>query len=265
LPATGNHERFTQSLQLGVDVLQVLFTSDRNGKWEIFHQSIGSDNARPIVTPPSWAVPTEGLFTGIAGGALGAQTSPDGRWILYFANPDGKSTLLMKAPLAGGAPERVHEASPGATLGCSKLMGGSCVIAERTPDQKTIVFSALDPEGGRGRELARVDADPAPHPWALSQDGSAIAVHSERSNHFDLISTKTGRRTFLDASGWPAVGPVSWTSRGDGLFVSVLRGPDALIVQVDLNANARVIWRQTGDYGLTAMPSPDSRLLALMR
>ena len=179
------------------DSKAVLFTSDRNGKWQIFRQSIGADNARPVISPPSWLVPTEGFFTGIAGGALGAQTSPDGRWVLYFANPDAHSVVLMRVPIEGGANERVTPASIGATLGCSKVTGRSCVIAERSPEQNEIVFSALNPLTGRGHELVRIAAGPEPHPWALSQDGSSIAVHAERSNHFDLLSTATGRPEFV--------------------------------------------------------------------
>jgi hypothetical protein len=202
----------------------------------------------------------------------GLHWSRDGRHVTY-GDCDKNACAIVSRDLAGShpillgswPPEQVTGVSSGTTLACSKLIGGSCVIAERTPDQAEIVFSALNPVSERGRELARISAGPEPHPWALSQDGTAIAVHADRSNHFDLISIKTGRRKSLELQGWSALGPVSWSAHGDGLFVSALSGPDALIVYIGLNGKARVIWRQTGDFGLTAVPSPDSRLLAVTR
>src|SRR5262249_46506907 len=160
---------------------------------------------------------------------------------------------------AGGAPERITETSVGATLGCSKVPSGFCVIAERPPDQKGIVFTSVNPVSGRGPELARITAGPEPHPWALSHDGSVIAVHSERGDYFELISTKTNRRSSLEVSGGSLLGPVSWSARADGLFVSALSGPDALIVYAGLNGKTRAIWRESGDYGLIGVPSPDGR------
>ena len=136
-------------------------------------------------------------------------------------------------------------------------------MAERTPDQTEMVFTAVNPLRGRGDELARIKTGAEPHPWALSQDGSSIAVHANRNNHFDLISTKTGDRKSLDLEGSSPLGPIAWSARGDGLFVSAIRGPDALIVYAGLNGTTRVIYRQTGDFGLVGIPSPDARLLAV--
>jgi hypothetical protein len=249
------------------DSRTVLFTSDRNEKWQLFRQSVGSYNAEPLAgTEPFGAQMStvEGRHV-IEDGALGARTSPDSRWVLYLTTADANVTEVMRVPLSGGTPERIASASPGATLSCSKTEQGSCVIAERTPDRKEIVFSALNPISGRGAALARIAATPELHPWALSPDGSMIAIHGERSGHFDLIATKTGRRTSLEVHVGSMLGPVSWSPRGDGLFVSALSGPEALIVSVGLNGTTRVIWREPGDFGLIGVPSPDGRLLAVTR
>jgi serine/threonine protein kinase len=245
----------------------VLFTSDTNGKWRLFRQSVGSHDAEPLAGAEPFGAQMstlEGRHL-IEDGALGARTSPDGRWVLYLTTLDAKLAEVMRVPLSGGSPERVTSTASGATLSCSRTEQGSCVIAERTPDQKEIVFSALNPMSGRGPALARIAATPELHPWALSPDGSTIALHGERSNHFDLIATKTGRRTSLEVGVGSMLGPISWSPRGDELFVSALSGLEALIVSVGLNGTTRVIWREPGDFGLVGVPSPDGRLLAVTR
>ncbi len=249
------------------DSKTVLFTSDKNGKWQLFRQSVGLYDAQPLAGGEPFAAQMSTVEARhlIADGALGARTSPDGRWVLYLTNTDAKLAEVMRVPFSGGMPERVAAASSGATLSCSKTEQGSCVIAERTPDQKEIVFSELNPTSGRGPALARIAVSPELHPWALSPDGSTIALHGERSNHFDLIGTKTERRSSLEVHAGSMLGPVSWSPRGNGLFVSALSGPDALIVFLGLNGTTRVIWREPGDFGLVGVPSPDGRLLAVTR
>jgi serine/threonine protein kinase/Tol biopolymer transport system component len=258
------------------DSKAVLFSSDhRYGKWEIFYQLVGADNPRTVITGPA----AVGLSLTTVWGT-GTRMSPDDRWILYFVNapsdPVRKSQVLMRVPVSGGLPERVAEAGRAATLGCSKVIGGSCVIEERTPDQREVVFTALNPLNGRGRELARIATASLPnegvcglddvcYPWALSRDGGTIAVHGHRSNYFELISTRTGRTNSLDVHGWPVLDWVSWSPSGDSLYVSAVSNRDAMVLHVGLNGNTRVLWREKGDFGLSAVPSPDSRLLALMR
>jgi hypothetical protein len=255
-------EGWNSFLDWTADSKAVLFTSDRNGTWEIFRQRVGESEAQRIIRPPSWAIPIVGFFAGIAGGIRGVQASPDGRWILYLANPDQKSVALMRVPVHGGMPEHVADVAAETTISCAKATTNFCTIAERAPGRDDIVFTAINPAFGRGTELARINLGPEPYGWALSEDGSKIAVHSERSSHFDLLSTTTGERGSLNAGNWSFAGPVSWNAHGDGLFASALSGPDAVALDIGLNGQTRVIWREAGDFGLTAAPSPDGRLVA---
>jgi Tol biopolymer transport system component len=268
-------EGWNNFLDWTADSKGVLFASDRNGKWQIFLQSVGAEDARPLVAGQA----ALGLsLTAVWG--TGAKLSPDDRWLLYFVNDDhdpvAKTQVLMRVPVGGGVAERIADAGRAATLACSKVKGGSCVIEERTPDQKDIVFTAVNPLSGRGREIDRIATASLPnesvcgpddvcYPWALSPDGGTIAVHGHRSNHFELISTKTGRTSSLDAHGWHVLDGVSWSSSGDSLYVPAIRGGDALLLYVGLNGETRVVLRVTGTLLTTAFPSPDSRLLAVMR
>jgi hypothetical protein len=182
----------------------------------------------------------------------------------------------MRVPVAGGIAERIARARRGATLACSKVNGGSCMIEERTPDQKEIVFTNLKPLTGRGLQIARIGTASLPHeslcgpddvcyPWSLSPDGETIAVHGHMSSHFELISTKTARQSSLTVYGWSILDVISWSPDKHGFFVSAMRGQDVLVLYVGLNGETRVVFRQTGDCDILPFPSPDSRLLALQR
>jgi hypothetical protein len=64
--------------------------------------------------------------------------------------------------------------------------------------------------------------------------------------------------------GWSNVQAFSWAADGKGLFVIVgIRG-GRVVLHVDLQGNAQVVWKNVGGSGETlAIPSPDGRHLAL--
>jgi len=57
------------------------------------------------------------------------------------------------------------------------------MITERSPDRRQLIFTAIDPVKGRGRELARFDVDDPESDYAsdISPDGSRIALITYRS------------------------------------------------------------------------------------
>jgi serine/threonine protein kinase/DNA-binding winged helix-turn-helix (wHTH) protein len=268
-------EGWNNFLDWSADSKSILFSSDRNGKWQLFLQSVGSEGARPLVAGQA----ALGLSLVTIWGT-GASLSPDNRWVLYFVNnardPAGKTQLLMRLPVEGGVAEQIAYAGRAATLVCSKVKGGGCVIQERTPDQKDVVFTALNPLSGRSREIVRIPTvslpnvqlcglDDACYCWALSPDGEAIAVHGQQSNHFELVSTKTGRRSSLDVHDWSLLDWISWTPEKDALFIPAVRGQEFFVLRVGLNGESRVVLREAGDRAIFPRLSPDARLLAVMR
>ena len=150
------------------------------------------------------------------------------------------------------------------------------MIEERTPDQKEVVFTALNPLSGRGREIARIATallpnesacglDDVCYPWSLSPDGKAIAVHGHSSKHFELIYTKTRRRSSFNVHGWSLLDWIPWDPGKNGLFAAAIRGQEAFVLRVGLNGETQVVSREPKDLGIYPAVSPDSRLLALMR
>src|SRR5437763_4276804 len=89
--------------------------------------------------------------------------SPDGQSIVYvhFQRNQGPDSpvLLMRVPTSGGPSRRVLEARIDGYR-CSKAPATLCLFAEHSSDQKQLVFTAFEPEKGRGHELARFATDP---------------------------------------------------------------------------------------------------------
>jgi len=93
------------------DSKTVLFEAYRDGRWQIFKQSLDENTAEPIVTQAH----EKGT-----GNVTGATLTPDGAWLLYTAsNSDDNSSQrqLNRVPLGGGSPEVVSSRRlPRATL-----------------------------------------------------------------------------------------------------------------------------------------------------
>ena len=153
------------------DSKAVLFSSNRTGRSQIFTQQLGKDG-------PDLLVPASDEQTG-------AQPTPDGRWILYYSTQYAETdslpaTRLMRVATSGAVSEQVLHAqgSPGLAtfiFDCPTQPSGSCVISRF--DQGRLVFYALDPIQGQGREVARTQFEPKNvENWSISPDGSCIAV-----------------------------------------------------------------------------------------
>ncbi len=142
----------------------IVFSSDRNGTFDIFRQRIGDAVADPLVTSP--------------GDQYSPQLSPDRAWVLYVeqdAEPGKAATnaRLMRISVTGGRAEKVFDIQGTATFLTPQATGSSPVLCELQGG--TIVFSAFDPVRGRGRELLRTEGHEPPV-WSLSPDGSTIAM-----------------------------------------------------------------------------------------
>lgn len=238
------------------DSESVLFFSDRKGHGGIFKQSLAGDTAEPIETGPEYAIIP--------------RMSPDGNWVLYlvYSKERGSSVpaRLMRVPIAGGSPQLVLTATIVDTHRCAKSPATLCAIAERTPDHKQLVFTAFDPEKGRGRELARCSVDPnAGYNWDLSPDGTRIALHDRSEQHRIQILSLTGHAPQeIAVKGW-SLGEygLDWTADGRGLFISSPIPSGVALLHLDLQGDAHLLWEQKGGVATWGVPSPDGRHLAM--
>src|SRR5262249_34500695 len=136
------------------DSRAIFFTSDRNGRWEIFKQGLDEESAELLVTDPASDLDEPRL-------------SPDGSWVVYWALPKsqggfGTSTplSLMRVPVSGGPSQVVLTSRINSDHQCARSPATLCVLGERSADRKQLAFVAFDPVGGKGRELMRINTDP---------------------------------------------------------------------------------------------------------
>jgi Tol biopolymer transport system component len=231
----------------------VIFSSNRNGHFGIFKQSLGSDTAEPILSGPE--------------NVGEVRLSPDAAWILYELVPKGAGHTtalpLMRVATNGGPSQLLFEKRPYG-LRCSKAPATLCAFCERTEDRKYLVFRAVDPLKGPGRELARFDSDPAAdYDWELSPDGTRIVIRKNMDSRLQIISL-TGQPTqSLTVRGWSTLMNLDWAADGTGIFTSALVQRGSILLYVDLKGNAYQLWEQKGSQGTWAAPAPDGRHLAV--
>jgi Tol biopolymer transport system component len=147
---------------------------------------------------------------------------------------------------------------------CARSPSSLCAIAERTPDRKQIIFTALDPVKGRARELARSNTDASTnYHWDLSPDGTHIALLKHRDATVHILSLNGVESRQILSKEWNTLSSVVWTADGKGLFVSSYTARGADMLHMDLQGNTRLLWEHPGGIEIYGVPSPDGRHLAM--
>jgi Tol biopolymer transport system component len=201
-----------------------------------------------------------------------AKLSSDGAWILYASveHTVGEAPpavgRLMRLPVSGGAPEKVLE-GPAATSGfdCPSRPSGSCVF--NGWEQGQLIFYALDPVQGRGKELARTRmGQPAASAWKISPDGSRVAIFGGDLPHTQvriLDLRDTVERNLQLPHGW-IVWNLSWAVDGDALLVAAQsKATGYLIARVEIDGKSKVLIDRGRNQWLGyPILSPDGRHLA---
>ncbi len=236
------------------DSRAVVFSSERDGSWDIFKQTLDKDDTAellPLGPGPKWY----------------SSFSPDGHWILYMALPEARfpggsvPVRIMRVPVSGGTPQLVLTALGTTDIRCTRAPANLCVFDEQ--QQGHLVFTSVDPIKGRGRAVATMEGEPSILvPWDLSPDGSQIVMMSE--GRIRLLSLKSAVTTDLALRGWNGLWSVDWSADGNALFVSSQTPLDTTLLRVDLRGDASALWHQKFDFlGTKGIQSPDRRHLAV--
>jgi len=269
LLAGGTRIRNSRQFTLGEDTYPyswtpdsktILFESNRTGSSALYKQSLNSDEPELI-----------------AGGTVGSRrvrVSGDRKWVLTFLNrkpgdPSGPEQLV-RIPFAGGSPELVLTARPNSEASCSNPAAHVCVIVETTEDRKHLIVTPFDPVKGRGPELARFDVDPNVQEQdqycicEISPDGTRLAVKHGDQGPIQILSLRGQPAQIIQPKGLNMGPDYHWAADGRGLYVgSTLQGRTVLL-HVDLQSSAHVVWENNGNNTTWAMPSPDGRHLAIL-
>ena len=115
-----------------------------------------------------------------------------------------------------------------------------------------MVFQALDPPRGLGKQLARTTATPD---WRISPEGTRIAFTNRTGLH--IIDLRTG--AVRDVHPPLGIASLSWAADGNALFVAAHYS----IIRIELDGQTRVLLDRARDHWLNSIcASPDGRYLA---
>jgi len=193
------------------DSQAILFSSNRNGRSEIFKQGLRDSVAETVVQGPD-DYDNAGL-------------SPDGSLLLYTerarTGPGAPASpyRLMRRPVAGGSPEVVLEQASGLpwSFWCPPNPGAGCVLVQT--EGKEYVFYRLDPTRGKGERLGAIEGW---HPVSLSPDGERIALLTQNGHrptiHLLTIVDHKWRELSLEP-GWDMTA-LEWAADGKGFFMT---------------------------------------------
>jgi eukaryotic-like serine/threonine-protein kinase len=232
----------------------LIFSSDRNGSWNIFWQGLQERNAQDFLWGP--------------GEQTEPRLSPDASRVLYwdYVEKAGKASTpmhLLRVPISGGTPELVVEASRGATVRCAH--GHSrCVLGEIDKANSKLVFTALDLREGRKGELVRLATDLAGTPaWDLSPDGSTLAVVDldQRKDTIHVVDLDHGSSRLIPLGRSERLSGITWSADGKGWFVTSSSLLGAKLFFVSLNGAASELWTSKSSLG-APVAAPDGKNLA---
>jgi Tol biopolymer transport system component len=239
------------------DSKTILFSSNRAGRMQVFKQQMEQDTADPLIRG--------------ADEEEGAELSPDGRWILYWSTARGGDSppttrRLMRFPALGGSPEQVLETrmDDSADFDCPVRPASSCVFSHW--EQGQLIFYALDPVQGRGKELARTKVGlSADLGWTVSPEGARIAIANKDQlvEQVRILDFRNGvERNLHLPHGW-RIWQLSWAAVGNALFAAAMSETGYFIARIELDGKTRVLLnRSRNQYLSYPCPSPDGRHLA---
>jgi hypothetical protein len=168
----------------------------------------------------------------------------------------------MRVPITGGSPELIFPMR-GDGPSCARPPSTLCAFSEESVDRRQLSFSAFDPVKGRGPELMRVDKDPASsYDWNLSPDGTRIVFMRGGSSLLEIRSLRGRPPQAIHVKGMTDMGVSAWAADGNGIFIYNRTKEVCSLLHVDLQGNAKVLWKSDG-FNCGGMPSPDGRHLAI--
>ncbi len=258
-------EKFDWPTSWSADSKAVFFYSDLGGNFDVYRQAVGERNVDALTSGPDdkWA----------------PQPTADGKRILYLSWPKATNPAvlppgkLMRVPASGGPAEFVADIKGHTFVGntdggfpsfrCPTRGGADCVLAEQV-DRNQISFTAVDPQQGRKSEIAKFSGDPEFLSWALSPDGSQIAVtaFAYKAADIEILPVKGGTPRKYSTLPFNELSAVAWTPDGKGLFLSSQSSRGSSIIRFDFVKPPKLLWKSVFDIH-EVTPSPDGRYLAL--
>jgi dipeptidyl aminopeptidase/acylaminoacyl peptidase len=198
-----------------------------------------------------------------------AVVAPEAKGVLYWSSDpdagDNSPADLLRVSTSGGSAEKLFSTASYATVGldCPIRSASSCVLSSL--DHGQLLFRALDPEQGPGKELYRTAMNtPEFLSWKLSPDGSSIAIVSpdQLPGQIKVIDLTRNQEHNLQLPKGSVVNDLAWTADGKAFFGLVDQSHKSFIARIDLDGKMQTLLDR-GIHELTnPISSPDGRHLA---
>lgn len=250
-------EFFNTPFSWTADSRNIIILSHRIGTWGIYRQSLDGRVLREIMVSAALDADEPRL-------------SPDGSWVVFSARPHdapaGTPVDIYRAPIDGGAPQRLFEVRRFIVLYCTNRAANFCAYASHSADGQTMTITGFDPGGGRRWELPRIPIEPgADYHWSPSPDGSEMAVlrNDWDANQVWFIPLRGGATRKIPLPGFFNLGSLDWAADSKSVFVGAGQPSGAVLLRIGLNGSHEPIWRQPEATQIWAIASPDGRRLAI--
>jgi serine/threonine protein kinase/Tol biopolymer transport system component/DNA-binding winged helix-turn-helix (wHTH) protein len=236
----------------------VLFDSPRNGKREIFRQSVNGNVAERMA--------------GGSGDVDGGVLSPDGVWLLYWASaageaPDGKARL-MRQQVDGGAAEMVLETATQDyrhKLSCASNPHAMVPCVMSLSEGSDLVFYAVDPLRGKGDRLGKIDVFGAYEGWGLSPDGSSVALvdADKYDGRIEVLNLAEGSWHEITVEpGGEHLQSIAWAADGKSFYATPHSPYLYNILHITLTGKAqKLLDNGRPQWMVSPLPSPDGKYL----
>jgi Tol biopolymer transport system component/DNA-binding winged helix-turn-helix (wHTH) protein len=244
------------------DSKSVIFTSDRNGTFNVFRQGLHDAEPEIVVRArEDLAVP---------------RLSPDGSSIIYLITPASGAAAdapsrLVRVPLQGGPPQLVLQETGINNQQCARLPSSVCIVSRFEPGHERFFY--FDPEKGLGAEIKKAELhsyNAFDFNWSLSPDGQML-VTSKRSEvqeqaEIRILPLGDEAEKTIPVPGWAGVGSLDWAADSKSVWATGYEsGSGKTLVNISLTGKVRPLLTEKEMTLGWAIPSPDSKHLAIWK
>ncbi len=239
------------------DGKSVIFTSDRDGVFHLFKQTMDQ--------------PAPDLLVSGNQPVTVARLNADSSAILYALSPApndaDRRVRVMRIPFSGGTPQLVLAEPAINNLQCARSPSTVCIFSAYSANQLGLFI--FDPVTGEKNLLASIEGPEwYLYNWTLSPDGSTLGMAKKQRlpgrADIRLLRVAGGKERVLTLQGWTAISSLDWAAEGRSIWVTATSptGVQALL-SVDLRGKAKPVLQESEKDLGWAIPSPDGRHLAI--